>query len=167
MIHHVTLPARDPAHVAGVLAELMGGAARPFLGPIAGAFNVMAGDEHGTAIEVIPDGTVIAPGEGDVPAAFVPGEAPALVSFHILMSVEKSRAEIEALGEREGWRTHHCWRGPVGQGIELIELWVENRFQIELMTPEMVPGYVRFERVEAQDAMRAAMAAHWASRKQE
>jgi hypothetical protein len=30
MIHHVSIPAREPQHVAEVLAELMGGQCHPF-----------------------------------------------------------------------------------------------------------------------------------------
>ena len=33
MIRHVSIPARDPRHVAAVLAELMQGRAYPFPGP--------------------------------------------------------------------------------------------------------------------------------------
>ena len=33
MIHHVSIPARDPRHVAEVLAELMAGQCHPF-GPL-------------------------------------------------------------------------------------------------------------------------------------
>jgi hypothetical protein len=48
--------------------------------------------------------------------------------------------------------------------VQLIEFWVENRFQIEFMTPEMVADYVAFEKVAVQDTKREAMAAHWAAR---
>ena len=163
MIHHVTMPARSPEHVANVLAEIMGATARPFLGPIEGAFNVMLEDEHGTAIEVLPDQTVMVPGEGDAPCSFARGDCPTLSPFHFLFSVKCDRETIERIGAREGWRTRHFWRGPPGKSVQLIEFWVENRFQIEFMTPEMVPDYVAFERVAAQDAKRAAMAAHWAA----
>ena len=37
MIHHVSIPAREPQRVAEVLAELMGGKCFPF-GPLEGAF---------------------------------------------------------------------------------------------------------------------------------
>jgi hypothetical protein len=41
MIHHVSNPAREPRHVAGVLAELMGGTCHP-VGPLEGAFMAAA-----------------------------------------------------------------------------------------------------------------------------
>lgn len=65
MIHHVSIPARDPAHVANVLAELLGGYAGPFIGPIPGASVVYQEDEHGSGIEIYPERTVLVPGAGD------------------------------------------------------------------------------------------------------
>jgi hypothetical protein len=50
MIHHVSIPARDPRHVA----ELMDGKCYPF-GPLEGAFMAASGDAHGTMIEVHPE----------------------------------------------------------------------------------------------------------------
>jgi len=38
MIRHVSIPARDPRHVATVLAEVMQGRVYPFPGPVPGAF---------------------------------------------------------------------------------------------------------------------------------
>ena len=54
MIHHVSIPAQEPRHVAEVLAELMGGKCFPF-GPLDGAFMAASGDAHGTMIEVYPE----------------------------------------------------------------------------------------------------------------
>ena len=54
MIHHVSIPAHEPRHVAEVLAELMGGECHPF-GPLEGAFMATSGDAHGTMIEVYPE----------------------------------------------------------------------------------------------------------------
>jgi hypothetical protein len=41
MIHHVSIPTRNPQHVAEVLAEVMGGKSVPF-GPLEGAFMAMS-----------------------------------------------------------------------------------------------------------------------------
>jgi hypothetical protein len=64
MIHHVSLPARDPLHVAGILAEMLGGRAFHFPGPLADAAMAVSGDPHGTMIEVYPDTVIMMPGEG-------------------------------------------------------------------------------------------------------
>jgi len=54
MIHHVSIPARKPQHVAEVLAELMNGRCFPF-GPVEGAFMAASGDANGTLFEVYPE----------------------------------------------------------------------------------------------------------------
>ena len=51
MIHHVSIRAREPEHVAQVLAELMAGKCYPF-GPLEGAYMAASGDQHGSMIEV-------------------------------------------------------------------------------------------------------------------
>jgi hypothetical protein len=157
MIHHVSIPARDPEHVAKVLGELLGGYVGPFVGPFPGAFSVYAEDEHGTGIEVYPERTVIARGEGEqIAHAAEIAEAPLAVAFHALISVKAERADIERIGAREGWRVIHSWRGPPGVKLfELYELWVENRVMLELATPDMLPNYVKIARGEAQRALLA------------
>ena len=61
MIHHLSIAARDPKHVAGVLAEFMGGVAVPFP-PNPGSFFALQLDEHGSGVEVHPAGTELQPG---------------------------------------------------------------------------------------------------------
>ena len=160
MIHHVSIPARDPEHVARVLAELIGGYAGPFIGPIPGAFVAYAEDRFGTGIEVYPERTVVMPGQDDEDARIVPGEPPAALAFHGLVSVKVDRATIERIGEREGWRTKHFWRGPRGvQLFELYEMWVENRVLFELVTEDMLAAYVKIANGPAQRELLAARAA--------
>ncbi|HMA11414.1 MAG TPA: hypothetical protein VKO83_05975, partial [Steroidobacteraceae bacterium] len=79
------------------------------------------------------------------------GEAPSGVAFHALISVTADRATIERTGQREGWLTRHLWRGPPGVKLfELYEFWVENRILLELVTPDMLPAYVRVANGAAQ-----------------
>jgi hypothetical protein len=151
MIHHVSIPARDPAHVASVLAELLGGYSGPFIGPFPGAFAVYAEDEHGTGIEVYPERTVIVPGPGDEMAEPKLVDPPVAMAFHALISVRADRATIERIGEREGWRVRHFWRGPGEVRIfEVYEFWVENRILLELATPDMLARYVAIANGAAQ-----------------
>ena len=141
MIRHVSLPARDPERVARALAELTGGRALPF--GSARGFMVATGDAVGTGIEVVADTVALAPGEGDGQVRFVDRAPDAAASpFHLLLSVPVGRDVIEAIGKREGWRTRHFWRGSGDRrDFELIELWLENRVLLELMTPEMGATY--------------------------
>jgi hypothetical protein len=145
MIRHVSIPAGDPRHVATVLAELMQGRAYPFPGPLPGAFMAVAGDAHGTQIEVYAEDTAAAPGEGGAPGDFHANPAPPRYwPFHLLLSVQLDEAAIQAIGDREGWRTRRFSRGAPGRPLfDVIEFWVENRLLIELSTPDMDPAYLR------------------------
>jgi hypothetical protein len=152
MIHHVSIPARDPEHVARVLGELLGGYVGPFVGPIPGAWVAYADDENGTGFEVYPERTTLMPGTGDDQGEIVLGETPAGVAFHALVSVKVDRETIERIGAREGWRTRHFWRGPNPNVrlFELYEFWIENRVLIELATEDMLPAYKRIVNAETQ-----------------
>jgi hypothetical protein len=152
MIHHVSIPARDPEHVARVLGELLGGYVGPFVGPIPGSWVAYADDAHGSGFEIYPEHTTLVPGKGDDMGDVELRDAPAAVAFHALVSVKADRATIERIGEREGWRTKHFWRGPTPEIrlFELYEFWVENRIMLELATEDMLPNYVRITNGSAQ-----------------
>jgi hypothetical protein len=158
MIHHVSIAAREPEHVARVLGELLGGYVGRFVGPFPNAWVVYPGDAFGTGIEVYGENTTIVPGEGDAmggPGTYDP--PPSSLAFHALISVKVDRATIERIGAREGWRTRHYWRGPGDVRLfELYEFWVENRIMLELVTEDMLAPYVAIANGPAQQAMLAA-----------
>ena len=138
MIHHCSLPALDPYRVARVLAELTGG--RCFEFPIApGAWMVIFGDRHGSALEILPATSLWRPGEHEVEVGAAEGPQ-GCSAFHLFLSVPVSRERIEEVGLQEGWLVRSCDRGP----FQLIELWVENRFMVELVTAEQLPPYLAF-----------------------
>ena len=111
-------------------------------------------------IEIYPDGTVIDPGEGEVQASMHREQPQALFPFHLLLSLDVDPAKVERIGQREGWRTLRCWRGPPGHPcFELIEFWIENRLMIEIATPEMLPNYVALATTEAHDRFLSGRAA--------
>ncbi len=154
MIHHVSIPARDPEHVACVLAELLGGYAGPFAGPIPGAWVVYQEDGFGSGVEVYDERVTLVPGEHQGMCATRNGEPPVAVAFHALISVKADRETIQRVGVREGWRTQHCWRGPSGTPLfELYEFWVENRVMLELATADMLPRYIEIANGPAQRAL--------------
>ena len=154
MIHHVSMPARDPQHVAQVLAELFGGYAGPFIGPMPGAWVVYQEDGHGSGIEVYSERTTLVPGDDDAMGGIRMGDVPQAVAFHALISVKADRSTIERIGAREGWRTRHFWRGPPGTRLfELYEFWVENRIMLELVTEDMLAAYVKVANGAAQRAL--------------
>ena len=115
MIHHVSIPAREPRHVAEVLAELMGGKCYPF-GPLEGAFMAASGDEHGTMIEVYPDRATLDIPANDDQVVFGENRSPPQTwPFHVFLSVPREPEEIERIGAREGWRAKTFGRGMQGQ----------------------------------------------------
>ena len=64
---------------------------------------------------------------------------------HLLIQTVLSAEEVLAVGHREGWLVRHCRRGGPGEmGFDLIELWLENAFMLEVVTAEMHAGYVAF-----------------------
>jgi hypothetical protein len=139
MIHHISVSAQNPQHVAQVLAEIFKGQAVPFP-PAPGSYMVVAMDEHGTAVEVLPAGSEIMPGSG--PCVFAKNPmASEFTATHAAISVSASQSEIESIGAREGWRVVRCDRDSF---FDVIEFWVENRLMIELLTPEMKSKYLDF-----------------------
>ena len=146
MIHHISIPAREPARVAQVLAELMGGRCVPF-GPLEGAFMATSGDAQGTMIEVYPERATLDIPDNDDQVVF--GKNPSPPSgwpFHALLSVPLSTEQVERIGAREGWRAKTFGRGMQGQKpfFHVIEFWVENRLMLEVAPPAMVQEYLDF-----------------------
>ena len=154
MIHHVSIPAREPCRVAEVLAEVMGGKCLPF-GPLEGAFMATSGDAHGTMIEVYPEEATLDIPASDDQVVFGKQQAPRGWPFHCLLSVAKSREEIERIGAREGWRAKTFGRGMQGEKpfFHVIEFWVENRLMIEVAPPEMAREYEEFLKGASQSVM--------------
>ena len=151
MIHHLSIAARDPKHVAGVLAEFMGGAAVPFP-PNPGSFFALQLDQHGSGVEVYPAGTELQPG-GMVGAGFAknPAGGRGFSPTHFALSVATDADAVEAIAEREGWQCFRCNRGP----FHVIEVWVENQSMVEILPPEYAAEYLAFTRP---DKIQAAMA---------
>jgi hypothetical protein len=146
MIHHLSIAARDPQHVAGVLAELMGGVAVPFP-PNPGSFFALQRDAHGSGVEVHPAGTELRPG-GDQGAGFAKREAHGFGPTHFALSVGNSADAVEAIARREGWHCYRCDRGP----FHVIEVWLENESMVEVLPPEYAAEYLAFARPDGIEA---------------
>jgi hypothetical protein len=148
MIHHVSIPAREPQHVAEVLAELMNGTCVPF-GPLEGAFMATSGDANGTMIEVYPECATLNIPDRDDQVVFAQNPTPPQTwPFHALLSVPHEAEEVERIGAREGWRAKTFGRGMRGHKpfFHVIEFWLENRLLIEVATPAMTQEYRDFLR---------------------
>lgn len=137
MIHHISLPAKDPQHVAKVLAELFQGYCAPFPSH-PGSYVAFAADEHGTVIEVYPFGTEMTPGEGEQPIQFKhQNNSSPFIASHAALSISLDQPQIESIAQREQWRCVRCSRGY----FDVIEFWLENTVLVELTTPELTQQY--------------------------
>jgi hypothetical protein len=146
MIHHISVAANNPQHVAQVLAEIWQGQMMPF--PVhQGSYLVVPFDVYGTMIEVFPHGTELIPGIGEEDGKWMFNAAASNYTVtHAAISVPTSEAKIRKIGEREGWRVVKCDR--MGY-FEIIEFWVENQLLIELLPPEFTSRYLSFMQPES------------------
>ncbi|WDZ98344.1 hypothetical protein Herbaro_11295 [Herbaspirillum sp. WKF16] len=141
MIFHASIPARDPRHVARVLAELWGGFAAPFPS-FPGAWMAVSGDDRGTIIECYPGDRVIAPGFGQGAFDLIDADHAQYSGFHLAVGSSLDAEQVLALGHREGWR---AVRGTRGQNFfDVIEVWIENTTLIEVLTQDMQAQYRSF-----------------------
>ena len=155
MILHFSMPAREPERVARILGDVIDGEVMPF--PVVpGAWVAIARDRSGAGIEVMPEATSHHPGTGEADptrAANGPevmpwevqirqdGAAQPASGVHVALASPLSRDEIVAIGRAAGWRATPCERGGV---FDLVELWVENRFLIEVLPPDGLARYRDF-----------------------
>lgn len=154
MINHISIGVNNPEKVANILAELWGGVAMPFP-PSPGGWVAFADDGKGSIIEVVPIDINLVPGTGlpdeasftretvtdDFEGTFVAGNETSLFgSVHLNINSPLDEESIKAIAKREGWR---CFTANRGRGLfQLIELWIENRFLLEVHTPAMTEVYV-------------------------
>ena len=141
MIHHISVSAQNPHHVAQVLAEIFKGQAVPFPS-CPGSYMAVLLDEHGTAIEVLPAKSAIIPGSEQNGNSYVQNvQASQFTATYAAVSVPTSQTDIEQIGGREGWRVVRCNRDGF---FDVIEFWIENNLLLELLTPEMTAQYLAF-----------------------
>jgi hypothetical protein len=138
MLFHLSIAARDPRHVASFIAELWGGQAFKFPPVSDNAWIAVAGDERGTGIEVYPLGTVLRESDGDSDAHGEHIEGAPYTATHAAIATDMTEAQVLALAEREGWPAKYRKRGGL---FGVIELWIEGRQMIEVLTPEMQAEY--------------------------
>lgn len=143
MIFHASIDARDPRHVAEVLAELFGGGSVAPFPPIADdSWLAMAGDERNTMIEVYPRGVVLVEAAGDCDAI---GQQDPLArssagsSTHLAVASRLEHEEVVAIAQREGWPVKYRKRGDL---FGVLEVWIEGDRMLEVLTAEMQAEYL-------------------------
>jgi hypothetical protein len=139
MIHHMSFGVSYPKRVAEVLAEITGATAmRAPTPPFPhGAWFVLAGDDRGSFLEILPATAVFDPdaplGLRQRPASFAPG------SGHVLVSTVKSSEEIEAIAKREGWRSQEVETGL----FKIVKLWIDGTVLVELFAKGEADRYIQ------------------------
>lgn len=141
---HASIPADNPSRAAEVLAEIMGGEALPF--PPAGPEGRMAwSHDEAVALEIVPRGHLIHPGpeEGEWREVANPQ---LLSEVHLAIAVDRPASQVIAIAKSAGWPARICSRG---EGyFELVEVWVEGRFMLEMFDPHQAAHYERVVTVE-------------------
>ena len=141
MLFHLSIDADDPARVAAVLAQLLGGEALPFA-PVSGSWLASAGDERGTMIEVYPRGTILHEVGGDNDAEGYVDEFARWVrgsSTHFAIGTALTLGQVFAIAIREGWSAKYRRRGGT---FGVVELWIENERMVEVLTADMQAEYL-------------------------
>lgn len=126
--------------VATVLAKLMGGRAREGF-PFPNSCAAFAGDDHGTMIECWRRGTVVSIPESG-PGKFETVDSQTLQdhqSFHTALSVTIDDEAIMTIARDAGWQTAVRGNGP----FSVVEVWIENRLLLEVLSPEQTANYIR------------------------
>lgn len=138
MIHHMSFGVREPERVARVLADLMEATAvRAPTPPFPyHAWLVVAGDDRGSFLEILPATSVFDPdaplGIRQRPAMFEP------VTAHVLVSAVVGSEVIMAAAAREGWRTQEVETGL----FKIVKLWIDGNVLVEFLAKGEAGRYV-------------------------
>ena len=138
MIFHFSIAAHAPSQVAAVIAELWAGEALAFPPVSDDGWIVLADDAQRSALEVYPIDTVLREADGDADAI---GESTGHVGYtasHAAIATALSQEEVLAIAAREGWPAKYRKRGGM---FGVVELWIEGRQMVEILTPEMQVEY--------------------------
>lgn len=152
-ILHASIPADRPKHVAETLAEILQGEAMPF--PPAGPDGWMAWACDGSIeLEIVPRGHVLHCGE--LEAVWCPvADAKRLSEVHLAIGVDLPTDEILTLARKAEWPARLCSRG--NGMFDLVELWVEGAFLIELFDPKQAAHFQSIVTATSWKAMLAQM----------
>ena len=139
MLFHMSIAAHDPRRVASVIAEIWGGEAHIFPPVMEGSWVALAGDDRGTILEVYPIDTVLIEGKDGADAIGIRTGHVGGTPTHGAIATSLDQDKVIAIAEREGWSAKYCKRG--GK-FGVIEMWIEGRQMIEVLTPEMQREYL-------------------------
>jgi hypothetical protein len=138
MIHHTSFGVTDPERVARVLASLVGAVALRAPSPPfpSSAWFVVAGDDRGSMLEILPATVVYDPdarlGLAERPASVAPN------SSHVLIGAQKSREDIKTAAEREGWHVESVETGL----FSFTKIWIDGSVLVQVIAQDEVDRYL-------------------------
>ncbi len=129
-LKHLSLAVRDPKTVADKLAKLTQGEPAPFH-PVPGGWVCLWGGWEGQFVEFYPKGTVVYLSDegGDFKTDSKAHGQP----VHLNLSIGGSTEDVVALAKKLGCPYHFR----PGSGGPLHEVWLEQDFMVELVTPDL------------------------------
>lgn len=139
MLFHLSIAAHDPRNVAQVIAEIWGGEALPFPPVSDNGWIALADDDRGSAIEVYPVDTVLREAEGDADAYGETAVTSPFTATHAAIATALDEGAVMAIAAREGWPAKYRKRGGA---FGVIEMWIERRQMVEILTPPMQAEYL-------------------------
>jgi hypothetical protein len=139
MLFHMSIAAEDPQRVASVIAELWGGSVRRFPPISDNGWIALANDERGTCLEVYPRGTVLRETVGDADAHGELSGQDLFTATHGALGTILEQDQVLAIARREGWPAKYRKRG---DAFGVLEIWVEGRQMLEVLTPAMQSEYL-------------------------
>jgi hypothetical protein len=144
MIAHVSMPADDCAHVAKLLAEMMHGGAFRFPPGGPNAWNAWS-KKNDFQIVVTPRGHFMVEGPGELEWTSHGSSGERASETHFAIAVERPAVEIVDMARAAGWHARICNRGGF---FDLVEVWVENAYLVEVLDPTQLSDYQRAMTVE-------------------
>lgn len=145
MIAHVSMPADDCEVVARFLAGVMHGGSLRFPPGGPNAWNCWSKD-NAFQIVVTPRGSVMVPGPTE--QAWVkrsPSGGDRACESHFAIAVPTSAADVLARARARGWLARLCNRGGM---FDVVEVWIENAYLVEILDPTQLADYERTMTVE-------------------
>jgi hypothetical protein len=140
VIAHVSLPADDCAEVARVLAEILGGGALRFPPGGADAWNCWSRNNE-FQIVVTPRGNVLVEGPEEQTWQTRPRSPGDRASeSHVAIAVDRDAADVVGIARAAGWHARIVSRGGL---FDLVEVWVENAYLVEVLDPIQMADYRR------------------------
>jgi len=138
LIRHMSLGVRNPETVAAVLAEMTG--ARAIRAPAPpfpfGSWFVVAGDNRGTSLEILPSTAVFDP-RSPLGLRHRASE-PACSGAHVLIDSVCTAEQIFTLAGKQGWPAQEVETGM----FRIVKLWIDEYVLVEVLPAGESERYV-------------------------